>query len=328
MPDGNLFEIFQGENDENVTRIEAPKSADSSRDGSSRSRKNGAPSGDGSASSPEAVSSEPTSSSERADQSSEDGPVSPWLERTRYLRNRQSLLRRQNFWLRLLAGVLAIATVAAMGVNLWLSSASQVEPVYVPVDKSSKEVQQPQRVDQIQTLSEPLVQNQLREVIRGLRTVYADFRATKRAYRDAWNYIQPGSEAEVFLKEVYNVTTEEDVTSPTALTGSVQRQVSDLEVVPIEGSDSYNLQWVEREAQLSSETLVENVYVGSVSIVRVEQNDIEALRENPTGLFIKGLTWQETESKIIRSSAGSSDEDASSGSSAKGSAPTGRSSSN
>lgn len=310
MPNGNLSQIFSGDDDSNVTRIDPPDDPATAHDESDPSRRNG------SASPSEAES----SSSGDEEQSGGDAPVSPWLERSRYERNQKTLLRRQNFWLRLLAGVFAISTVVAMGVNLWVSSSNQVEPVYIPVDRSSKEVLEPQRVDQIQTLSEPMVKNQLREVIRGLRTVYADFRATKQSYQNAWNHIQPGSEAEVFLKETYNITSEDDITSPTALTGSVQRQVSELEIVPIEGSDSYSLQWVEREARLDSETLVENVYAGSVSIIRLEQSDIEALRQNPTGLYIKGLSWQETERKVLQSPASSPTEASSTeGSSTQGS---------
>jgi Type IV secretory pathway, TrbF components len=284
MADGNLFDIFNGEDDNNVTRIDPPSQGRPGSNGHEQSSTHDRPSAEG-------------------DQDFEEDPtLNPFLERQQWLRNRLDRVNRQNLFLRFLAGVSIIAVVVAVAVNLWISSSSQVEPIYVPIDRSTQKVLEPQSADRIQTLSEPLIRQQLRDVVSGLRTVYADFRATKRSYQNAWNYIRPSSEAEVFLKDAYGISSaQEEVSSPPSLTGSIQRQISNLEIVPIEGSDSYSISWVEREARLDSETVVERAYTGSMSVVRIEQSDMEALRKNPTGLFVKGLSWQKTSSELLQS---------------------------
>jgi hypothetical protein len=108
------------------------------------------------------------------------------------------------------------------------------------------------------------------------------------------------------------------------LVGRVQRTITDLEVTPIEGTRSYNIRWIERELSQSSNTVTERAFSGSASTVRLEESNLEALRQNPLGLYIDGLSWQQTSEEILRST----DEPApGSGPSANTSSSDGRSSS-
>jgi type IV secretory pathway TrbF-like protein len=162
----------------------------------------------------------------------------------------------------ILAALTTLGLIVAVAVNLWLSTASRVEPFYVAVDETEGEVVDARPVRQGQSLSEPLIQSQIRTVIRGLRVVYADPRATKRGYEEAFRKILPSSEAESFIRQRYlpEDTEREDPTSPPALVGRVQRTITDLEVTPIEGTRSYNIRWIERELSQSSNTVTERAF--------------------------------------------------------------------
>jgi len=249
------------------------------------------------------------SSSEEApssEDSSDDpeGTTNPFLEYQSRHRNRLERLQRQKKYLMLLAGVSVVCLAIAVVVNLQLSTSSRVEPFYVAVDEESGEIVKARSVERMQTLSKPLVQARLREVIRGLRIVYQDPRATRQAYKEAWNYIEPSSTAEAFLRREYSIGDENTTTTPPALVGEIQRTITDLRVTPVEGTNSYNLGWIEREVT-SNGAISERAYTGSISTIRVEQTDKESLRENPTGLYIRGLSWQNTSTEILQSAGDS-----------------------
>jgi type IV secretory pathway TrbF-like protein len=233
-----------------------------------------------------------------------EGTTNPFLEYQSRYRNRLERLQRQKMYLMLLAGVSVVCLAIAVVVNLQLSTSSRVEPFYVAVDEESGEIVKARSVERMQTLSKPLVQARLREVIRGLRIVYQDPRATRQAYKEAWNYIEPSSTAEAFLRREYSIGDENTTTTPPALVGEIQRTITDLRVTPVEGTNSYNLGWIEREVT-SNGAISERAYTGSISTIRVEQTDKESLRENPTGLYIRGLSWQNTSTEILQSAGDS-----------------------
>jgi type IV secretory pathway TrbF-like protein len=233
-----------------------------------------------------------------------EGTTNPFLEYQSRHRNRLERLQRQKMYLMLLAGVSVVCLAIAVVVNLQLSTSSRVEPFYVAVDEESGEIVKARSVERMQTLSKPLVQARLREVIRGLRIVYQDPRATRQAYKEAWNYIEPSSTAEAFLRREYSIGDENTTTTPPALVGEIQRTITDLRVTPVEGTNSYNLGWIEREVT-SNGAISERAYTGSISTIRVEQTDKESLRENPTGLYIRGLSWQNTSTEILQSAGDS-----------------------
>jgi type IV secretion system protein VirB5 len=240
--------------------------------------------------------------------SSEEGDadvISPYVAFQKKVRNRVSRYRRQNFWLVCLSGVLVACLAVSVIANVQLSLSNRVEPFYVAVDEEEGEVMRAGTTTQMQSLSTPLITSKIEEIIRGLRVVYADERATSKQYETAWNYISPESEAEIFLRSQFQLNTSEKPSiAPPALVGSVQRTIIEIDVSSIQGTNSYNVQWIEREIIQQSGELIEKAYTASISTKRVEQNNKELLRKNPLGLYIQGLDWQETSTEIVRSGSG------------------------
>lgn len=256
--------------------------------------------------SPEEDSSGDASSSPAAESPSDrsDEPTSsPFFEKAREQRNRADRLQKQFFYALFLAGISVVALVVAIIINLQLSQSTRVEPFYVAVNEETGEVVQSGSVSRMQTLSAPLIKSRIELTIRGLRVVYSDQRATEKSYRRAYSHVLPGSDADAFLRTYYDLTArdEENISSPPFLVGEVQRTVTDLEVTPIEGTKTYEVRWIERELNPQNDNLVERAFTGSVSTVRIDETTTEALEQNPLGLYLDGLSFQESSKELIQS---------------------------
>lgn len=243
----------------------------------------------------------PSNGEESWSGNAEDEPVGhPHLTELKRRRNRVQRERRRNFYLTLLNGVLAASLAVAVGVTFWLSTSTRVEPFYIAVDEEQGEVVEARTATRMQTLSTSVVRNKLQEVIRGLRTVYADPRATRQAYQESWNHVLPASEAEAFLRSSFNLNQQQQTnTDPTSLVGDVQRSITEMQITPIQGTNSYEIQWIEQEVRESSGRLTERAFSGSISTIRQKQDNRKALQKNPLGLYIEGLEWNQTDQRLI-----------------------------
>jgi len=255
---------------------------------------------------PDASTDDPPSSSSSNGKSSwsgnaDDEPVHhPHLTELKRRRNRVHRERRRNFYLTILNGVLAVSLAVAVGVTFWLSTSTRVEPFYIAVDEEEGKVVEARTATRMQTLSTSVVRNKLQEVIRGLRTVYADPRATRKAYQESWNHIMPSSEAEAFLRSSFNLNQQRKTnTDPTSLVGDVQRSITEMQITPIQGTNSYEIQWIEQEVRETSGRLTERAFSGSISTVREKQDNRKALQKNPLGLYIEGLDWNQTDERLV-----------------------------
>jgi type IV secretion system protein VirB5 len=231
----------------------------------------------------------------------DDEPVHhPHLTELKRRRNRVQRERRRNFYLTLLNGVLAVSLAVAVGVTFWLSTSTRVEPFYIAVDEEQGKVVEARTATRMQTLSTSVVRNKLQEVIRGLRTVYADPRATRKTYQESWNHIMPSSEAEAFLRSSFNLNQQRKTnTDPTSLVGDLQRSITEMQITPIQGTNSYEIQWIEQEVRQTSGRLTERAFSGSISTVREKQDNRKALQKNPLGLYIEGLDWNQTDERLV-----------------------------
>ena len=228
---------------------------------------------------------------------SNDSSVSPFLQYKERVRNRLDRLQRQNYYIVLLCSVLATALIVSTIVNLWVSSVNRVEPFYVAIDEESGEVIRTGTPEKLQGLSQPVVEAQIRQIIRGLRAVYVDQRATRQSYREAFARIKPSSKAEEFIIETLNVRSQEESKAPPQLVENIQRTISRFEITRVQGTRTYNIRWVERE--LNSGSITEKSFAGSISTTRVKKESKEALKKNPLGFYADGLTWKQTSSELM-----------------------------
>lgn len=234
----------------------------------------------------------------RESSSEEDPSASPYLEFSKEVRNREDRLRREKLYLLFLSSVLALSLTVAVGVNLWVSSQSQVEPFYVAIDSKSGEVMRSGTVERMQGLTQPVIKNQIEKVIRGLREVYTDRRATRRAYTASWDRILPDSDAEDFVTSVLQLNTEEPK-SPPSLIDDLQRTITELEITRVQNTRTYNVRWIERELREGKNQVRQRAFTGSFSTARIEKIEKQALQNNPLGLYVDGISWQQTSTSMV-----------------------------
>lgn len=204
--------------------------------------------------------------------------------------------RRKSVLLLTLCMIFGVATFALTVATIYLSTTSRVEPFYVAVDRQSGDVVDARPVSTTKYLSERMIRSRLRKVVEGLRTVYTDKRATRRSYEEAWRYVLPGSSADRFLRDFLSTA---GTDNPVQLVGEQQRFITDIEVTHVQGTRTYQVTWAERHINSKSD-IRETLFTGSLSTVRIDLNDTDALRLNPIGLFVDGISFRKTDSRILQ----------------------------
>jgi len=204
--------------------------------------------------------------------------------------------RRQKVFFVLVTGVLAVAVIVLALSNVWLSTSTRVEPFFVAVDSETSEVVDARPVSMTKNLSEDMVRYRLEQVLRGLRTVYSDRRATANLYSEAWRYILPDSKADSWLRDYLS---EQGNENPVQLVGEQQRTITAFEIQKIEGTRTWKIDWAEKHVNQRNDVR-EVIFSGSMSTARVDLNDVAALEMNPLGLFIDGISWSKTKTKLLK----------------------------
>ena len=220
--------------------------------------------------------------------------VSPYLAARRDVNDRLTIINRGRYFHMALSSLLGAALLISVAGNIYFAGTSRVEPYYIALNEESGEILQAGMSTASSGVSESMVRNHIETFITGLRTVYVDRRATIADYEEAWGYVLPGSKAERFLEDHF----EREGGSPAQEVGRLQRSVVEMEIDKVEGTRSWRVEWIEREAMASGD-ITEHIYRGSISIRRVELSTREALEKNPIGVFIEGLTWRETDSRAL-----------------------------
>ena len=205
--------------------------------------------------------------------------------------------RRQKVLMYQIVIVLSIAASILAIAVVYLATTSRVEPFFVAVNSETGDVVDARPVSTTKFLSERMVTARIEEIIKGLRTVYTDPRATRLGYEEAWRYVMPATKADQWLRDYL---APDGTENPITLVGKQQRSVMDLQVTLVEGTRTYQVTWGERHINTKN-NIREIVMTGSVSIVRVDLNDKDALMLNPLGLFVDGISFSETRSRIVGS---------------------------
>jgi len=206
--------------------------------------------------------------------------------------------RRQKILMYQLLIVLSIAASILAVAVVYLATTSRVEPFFVAVNTETGDVVDARPVSTTKFLSERMVTSRIEEIITGLRTVYTDPRATRLGYEEAWRYIMPATKADQWLRDYLSP---EGAENPITLVGKQQRSVVDMQVTLVQGTRTYQVTWGERHVNTKN-SIREIVMTGSVSILRVDLNDKDALMLNPIGLFVDGISFSETRSRIVGTS--------------------------
>ena len=239
-------------------------------------------------------------SSTRAPKLRGPGDLSPFLDARAIASSHFARLQQQKLQWMTAALLLGVALIICAAGLVYLSTSTRVTPFLVEVGAESGRLLSVGPIEPMGKVEDYVVRRHLATVVEGLRTVYNDRRATTERFREAFAYVEAGSEADVFIRDYLQREGE----NPLELVGRLQRSVDEVAVSPIAGTRSWDLQWVEREAPVRGQP-VQRIFKGSFSVRRdVPSGDAEALLENPLGLFIEGAMWRVVSEEVIDLSAG------------------------
>lgn len=240
-------------------------------------------------------------SSTRAPKLRGPGDLSPFLDARAIASSHFARLQQQKLQWMTATLLLGVALVICAAGLVFLSASTRVTPFLVEVGAESGQLLNAGPIEPMGKVEDYVVRRHLAGVVEGLRTVYNDRRATTERFREAFAYVESGSEADVFIRDYLQREGE----NPLELVGRIQRSVDEVAVNRIAGTRSWDLQWVEREAPNRGQA-VKRIFKGSFSVRQeVPTGDVEALLQNPLGLFIEGAMWRVVSEEVIDLSAGS-----------------------
>jgi type IV secretory pathway TrbF-like protein len=183
----------------------------------------------------------------------------------------------------LLAGVLGIVTLAYVR----LASASRVVPYIVEVDKL-RQITAAGPAERMPPPDQRLVASQLAQFLRAIRTVLPASAAAGQAEMIRRGYAFVAPEAAGFLND-YFASPRND---PRALGARLTRQVDVTGVLRVPNSDVWRLQWteVERSTQPGG-PIRTTAWEGYATVKLVPPATVDAIQDNPLGLFVTTINW-------------------------------------
>lgn len=210
-----------------------------------------------------------------------------------YLAAREELASRELSWKRQLnrwqgVGLLALALLAfSVGANVVLALRPAVMPFFVAVDAYG----QARATSVAELAREPdrrMIAAELGRFIHGLRVVYPDPVAQRAMGVEAMSHAT--EEARRFLGEYFS----DEKRNPLELARQQVRQVEVNSVLPLAGSDSWQVEWTETDVPLRGGTATVTPWRATVAIAVVPGDDERSILANPLGLYVTAIEWTAT----------------------------------
>jgi type IV secretory pathway TrbF-like protein len=198
-----------------------------------------------------------------------------------------------------LAGILGVVTVS----HVRLASSSRVVPYVVEVDRLG----QVTAVGEAKLLEAPdqrLIASQLAQVIRSIRTVLPAVASAGQAELIRRGYAFVAPEAAGFLND-YFASPRND---PRVLGTRLTRQVSVTGVLRVPKSNVWRLQWteIERSTQPGGQSRATQ-WEGYATVKVIPPATVDAVQENPLGLYVTSINWTQVGERPLDRSADSTD---------------------
>ena len=213
-----------------------------------------------------------------------DAPESPYLAaRTRFEGLFRDVAREKHAWkIAALAELLIVLVLVVAYVQL--ASSARVVPYVVEVDRAGRAVAVGPAEPMAPTDSRVIVRD-LTLFIRNVRSVSTDGAAQLRMIQDAYAYMDRAAAG--FLND-YFADPDND---PRLLGRRLTREVEVSGVLPIPNSESWKLQWIERERSRSGGTARTTTWEAYVTVKFAPPDDPEHIQANPLGLYVTGINW-------------------------------------
>ena len=210
-------------------------------------------------------------------------PDSPYLAaRSRFESLFRDLAWEKHAWK--IAALTELAILAVLVVAyVQLASSARIVPYVVEVDRTGQAVAFGP-AEPLKKTDQRVIVRDLTLFIRNVRTVSTDPSAQLRMVQDAYAYVDRSAAG--FLND-YFADPRHD---PRVLGQQLTREVEVTGVLPIPNSDSWKLQWIERERSHSG-GLTETPWEAYMTVTFSPPEDPERIQANPLGVYISGINW-------------------------------------
>lgn len=211
-------------------------------------------------------------------------PESPYLAaRSRFESLFRDVAKEKHAWKIAALAELVIVLVLVVA-YVQLASSARVVPYVVEVDQAGQAV----AVGPAEPLgpTDPrVVVRDLTLFIRNVRSVSTDGAAQLRMIQDAYAYVD--RTAAGFLNDYFT----DPGHDPRLLGQRLTREVEVSAVLPIPNSESWKLQWIERERSRAGGVTTTTTWEAYVTVKFAPPDDPEQIQANPLGLYVTGINW-------------------------------------
>ncbi len=201
----------------------------------------------------------------------------------------------QNYHLRMMMVGLIIISIALAGGLVVQSLKSVVVPYIVEVDSASGEVKNVGKLIQNEyTPKDAEIQYFLRQFVQNARAITLDPVVYDNQMQTLFAYLTQDAAKKMKI-EIQNE-------------GQLQKfaqkvvQVKIVSVLPIKGSNSWQVRWNEEEFATESGGLVTTPMSGVFTITIIPPKDEKILAVNPLGIYIADFSWSKDEAAASRNS--------------------------
>ena len=195
---------------------------------------------------------------------------------------------------------LGVCLLASLGMNAYQVMRGTVTVQAVVLDGENGHILHNETLEPMTASVEDFVlQREIRDVVRDLRTVTTDQATTANRISRAYDKVIKGTGADVFLQDFY-ARPESDTRELTANLG--QRTVVEFTgPARVEGTDTWTVSWVERTAVGGGAQagVTQDLYRASLTAKQIPVTDLETAQVNPLGFFIDGLQWEKVSSNVL-----------------------------
>ena len=184
--------------------------------------------------------------------------------------------------------VVALFELAILGVVIiayvQLSSSARIVPYVVEVDGAGRAVAFGP-AEPLQKTDRRVIVRDLTVFIRNVRSVSTDPAAQLRMVQDAYSYVDRTTAG--FLNDYFA----DPRNDPRLLGQQFTRDVEVTGVLPIPNSDSWKLQWLERERSRAGGVMRTTPWEAYVTVQFAPPEEPDVIQANPLGLYVSGINW-------------------------------------
>ncbi|ELK3559591.1 type IV secretion system protein [Salmonella enterica] len=221
-----------------------------------------------------------------AKSSSKPAPSTPYLDARREWNERYGdVVKNANSW-RVAALTVGVYAILSTGMNFYQVASQKIAVYYVNLTEAGA-ITSIFRADQANgTPQAQQVRRALQDWVIGARTVYADYKATKKAVDYTYAMTMPDSPAFTELANYHRANNPYQRAAEETVEVSVQTPVN-------VAGDTWMVEWTEtRHNRVSGKVIGQpTTYQLTANIVLAQPANEQQLTANPTGLYVRSFSW-------------------------------------